>query len=183
MLISILLAFIIAKIKRYHLKPLFRAYALFPFFLVEIVYWILQITIFTGHYSVIQYADYLKSAYFLALLIPILVYKLFAPALIGSASVLIGTGLNKLVIISNGGKMPVYPTLSLFTGYFSKAPLSAIDTLHCMGTDTTKLKFLCDYIDIGWSILSIGDLFIHAFAVIIMYYSIKAINRVALEKA
>ena len=176
MLLSIILALVIAKIKQYKLKPVLTAYSLYPFFFVEIIYWILQIAIFTKNYTLISYAEFLKSAYFLTLLVPILVYKLYAPALAGSASVLIGTGLNRLVMHANGGKMPVFPSLSLYTGYYSTVPLSTVDKIHCIGSSAAKLKLLCDYIDIGWSILSIGDLFIHAFPVIIIYYSIKAMN-------
>lgn len=172
MLLSILLAFIIAKIKHYRLKPVLKSYALYPFFFVELIYWVLQVTVFTKNYTFIPYASYLKSAYLLSLLIPIFIYKLYTPALFGSASLLVGTGLNKLVMYANGGKMPVYPSLSIYTGYFS----DTVDKIHVIGTATSNLKILTDYIDIGWSILSVGDLFIHAFPVIIIYYTIKKLN-------
>lgn len=179
MLLSILLALGIAKFKRFRLKPVLTAYALYPFFFVELVYWVFQITVFAKNYTFLPYAEFLKTAYFLTLLVPILVYKLYAPALAGSASVLVGTGLNRLAMSANGGKMPVFPSLSLHTGYFSSAPLSAADTVHCLGGAGTRLKILCDYIDIGWSILSVGDLLIHAFSLIILYYSIKAMNKLS----
>ena len=90
---------------------------------------------------------------------------------------MIGTLLNKFVIIQNGGKMPVYASLSKLTGYYNKSAIQAVDSIHIIGNESTKFKFLTDYIDIGSSILSIGDLFIHSFIFIVIYYTIKEINK------
>ena len=73
--------------------------------------------------------------------------------------------------------MPVYPTLSKITGYYKEGMLEqGLDNLHIMLTSETKLNILADYIDVGWSIMSIGDLLIHSFTSIIIYSAVVAIN-------
>ena len=52
----------------------------------------------------------------------------------------------------------------------------AADALHVLGNAETKVKFLTDYIDYGYSILSVGDVFIHLFFCIMLYSLIKAVN-------
>ncbi len=99
-----------------------------------------------------------------------------APGMAGAALMILGTLLNKFVIWQNGGKMPVYASLSRLTGYYSEEAIRTADKIHSIGDDSTKFKFLTDYIDIGYSILSIGDLLIHAFVLIILYYVIKEVN-------
>lgn len=168
---------IVAKIKKLKLSVLLKAYALFPFFCVEIVYWCFQISIFTGSYSTLAYSNYVKNAFLFLLIIPIIFYQLYKPALIGSGFIMVGTGLNELVIRANGGQMPVFPTLSRHIGYVNESIIgSGSDTLHSMGAQETKFKFLTDYIDIGFSILSVGDLFIRSFVFIIIFYTIKHLN-------
>jgi len=181
--LTIILALIIAKIKHYSLKPILKAYALYPLLLLEIGYWVLQITVFMHNYYFIQYASYVKIAYLYVMFVPIIVYKLYKPALCGSASVLVGTGLNKLVMNANSGKMPVFATFSRFTGYYNEAGMSNTNNIHCVGTAASKLKILADYIDVGYCILSIGDLFVHAFTFIILFYTIKSLNKVKIEKS
>lgn len=176
MTVSIILALIIAKLKKYRLKYFIKAWSFYPFIMVELIYIFMQVLVFSQNYTFLKYAPYLKSAYLYTLIIPIFVYKLYKPAVIGSASILIGTGLNRLVMYVNGGKMPVYPTLSLYTGYYNEKALAVSDGIHCAGTAETSLKLLSDYIDVGWSILSIGDLFIHAFAFIIIYSAAVKLN-------
>ena len=183
MLITIILALIFAKVKHYSIRPIVKAYALYPLALLEVGYWALQITVFMHNYYFIQYASYVKSAYLYVMFIPIIVYKLYKPALCGSASVLVGTGLNKLVMSANGGKMPVYATLSLYTGYYNETPMLTPGNIHCVGTAATKLKILTDYIDVGFCILSVGDLFVHAFIFIILFYTIKSLNKIKAEKS
>lgn len=70
--------------------------------------------------------------------------------------------------------MPAFPTLSLRTGYFDPRAARGAGLDPCLGTEATRLKFLTDYIDIGYSVLSIGDLFIRAFVVLIVFYAVKS---------
>ena len=90
-------------------------------------------------------------------------------------AIITGTVLNEIVKHANGGKMPVYPTLRL-TGYYRDGMLEN-SPLHVLINSETKLKILSDYIDVGYSILSIGDLFIHFFVCIVFFYGIKAISK------
>ena len=74
--------------------------------------------------------------------------------------------------------MPVYPTISRYTGYIKSNTLSIInDNIHVLGNGATKYKFLSDFIDLGYSIMSIGDLLIHLFVVIVLYNVIAEINK------
>ena len=177
MILYMLLAFISAKIKGYKLKPIIKSYSLYPYFVVEIAYWFLQINIFMENYDFVKYSPYIKSAHLYALIIPILVYKLYKPGLFASALVVVGTFLNKFVMMQNGGKMPVFPSISKITGYYSESAIMTVDNIHIIGNEGTRFKFLTDFIDIGYSILSIGDLLIHSFTFIVIYFTIKELNK------
>jgi hypothetical protein len=183
MFINILLATLCAKIKGYRLTPVIKAYALYPYAVVEVFYLFLQVNIFKGNYSYVQYSTIFKNVYFYTLIIPILVYKLYKPGFLGSFLIIIGTILNRFVISQNGGKMPVFASLSKITGYYSNTAILSADNLHIIGNNATKYKFLTDFIDIGCSILSIGDIFIHSFIFIIIYNVIKEINKSAEDTA
>lgn len=177
MVIHILLAALLAKIKGYKLKPMIKAYSLYPHIVAEIVYIILQVGVFAGDYSYIQYAAILKTIYLYTLIIPILVYGLYKQGIYGSVLITVGSMLNKFVMNQNGGKMPVFASLSKITGYFNEAQVLNIDNIHIVGNEATKYKFLTDFIDIGYSILSIGDILIHTFVLIIIYSVIKEVNK------
>lgn len=182
MLLNILIAIVIAKIKSYKIKPLLKAYPLYPFYFVEIIYIALQVCIFFDNYTFVRYAKLINSVYMYTLIIPILAYHLYKPGLIGSALILVGTFLNKFVMSQNGGKMPVYPSLSKVTGYFNQAAIQTADKIHILGDENVRYKFLTDYIDIGTSILSIGDILIHSFITIVIYYTIKELNSNTLKE-
>ncbi|MBE5960307.1 MAG: hypothetical protein E7256_02800 [Lachnospiraceae bacterium] len=176
MLLSILLAIIFAKLQHYKIKPLFRNVWLLPLAVTELVYIVFQISLISGYYGFIRYAQPLKTISLYVLILPILRYRLYKPSIVGSALILIGTYLNRLVMSLNNGLMPVFPTLSSKVGYFTTTPLGIYDTIHCLGDVHTRLKILTDYIDLGYCILSPGDLFVHSFTVIILYYTIKQLN-------
>lgn len=177
MILSILAAFLIAKLKKYKITPVFKTYELYPLFAVELVYWFFQINSFFGIYDYVKYASIIQKAFLLVMLVPIIKNKIYYPALVGSWFVVFGSVLNEIVKTANGGKMPVYPSLSRLTGYYKNDLLSqGIDDLHIKLTSQTKFNFLADYIDVGWCIMSIGDVFIHSFITIIVYYTIKTLN-------
>ncbi len=173
MIIYIVLAILYAKKKGYKIKPILRDYSLYPLFIAEMIYLFLQISVFTGNYDYIEYAAVFKTLYLYTLIIPIVVHKLYKTGIYGSIIVTIGSLMNKFVISQNAGKMPVFPSLSKYTGYFNEAPLGTVDQLHVMGNEATKYKILTDYIDVGYSILSIGDVLIHAFIFMVVYNAIK----------
>ena len=181
MFFQVLLAVTVAKLKKYRVgQALLNKYFL-PFYIAELIYIAYQINIFCGNYFFIPYGPYLKNITLLSLLIPIYIYKLYLPALAGSGCIVAGSLLNKLVIFANGGKMPVYASVSRLTGYFSEAAFAKVESTHVIGSADTKLKILSDFIDLGYSVISIGDIFIHIFVFIIFYYSIKKVSSQQME--
>lgn len=177
MIITIFVALLYAKHKHLKIQPIFTCIWLLPIGILEAVHMVFQICTINKIYIFIPYAGLIKRVYLYALFLPILRYRLYKPAFIGSIFILIGTLANRIVMIVNGGLMPVYPSLSKLTGYFSDTPLSHYDSIHYLGNSQTKLKFLSDYIDFGFSILSPGDLLIHLFTVLILYSTIKELNQ------
>lgn len=173
MTIYILLAILYAKLKGYRIKPMIRDYSLYPLFIAEMIYMFLQISVFTGNHSYIQYAGVFKTLYLYTLVVPIVVHKLYKTGIYGSIILTIGSLMNKFVMSQNGGKMPVYATLSKLTGYFDESAIGTADQVHIIGNEATKYKILTDYIDVGYSILSIGDVLIHAFIFMVVYNVIK----------
>jgi hypothetical protein len=103
-------------------------------------------------------------------------YKIYKPALIGCSTAMVGTLLNYFVIMNNGGKMPGFPTLSYVTHFIRPNVLSEVAGIHKLGDASTRYWYLSDYIDLGYSVLSPGDLLIHFYTFIMLYYTIKAVN-------
>jgi len=160
--------------KGYSIKPILRDRSLYPLFVAEILYLMLQTSVFLGYYRFIPYAGTFKTLYLYTLIVPILVHRLYKAGFLGSIMLTVGSFLNRFVMSQNGGKMPVYATLSKYTGYFDEKVLGTIDQVHILGTEQTKYKILTDFIDVGYSILSIGDILIHAFIFIVVYDTIKS---------
>jgi hypothetical protein len=177
MIETVLLAMLAAKIKGYKLKPLFKDWAIYPAIIFTLFYIFLQITIFCGYYGFIKYAKLFETLYVFTFLTLIFKYGLYKSAFIGSVCIFIGTTLNKSAMAANGGRMPVFPTFSYITGYVKPESFLKVNDIHILGSQLTKLKFLTDYIDLGYSILSIGDIFIRLFTFIIIFNSIKYINK------
>jgi hypothetical protein len=176
MIETIILSIIFAKIKRYKLKPLFKSWTIYPILAFALIYIILEIMIFIGNYDLVKYTNIFKITYLCTFLILIIKYKLYPSAIIGSIFVLIGGVLNNIAIAANNGKMPVFPALSYLTGYVKQASFTNAADIHILGNSSVKLKYLTDIIDVGYSILSIGDVFIRLFAFIIIYSAIKNSN-------
>ncbi len=176
MIETIIAALVFAKIKGYKLKPFFKSWTIYPILVFEVIYLLFQINVFMGNYEVINFAPWFKAIYMYLFLIPIFWYREYIPALIGSVFVFIGTLLNHLVMNANGGKMPVYPSVSYKTGYISQNTFSKINDIHILGTSNVKLKILSDILDIGYSILSIGDILVRVFILIIIYTTVKKTN-------
>ncbi len=173
MTVTVILTLLVAKLRGYHLKPMLKAYWCYPVFLYEAFGIFLQVQVFVGNYQFIAWHNTIKGFYMLLYLLPVLAYKLYIPAIVGSGFIFSGTLLNKLVMNVNDGKMPVYPSLSKITGYFHESTLGSVDSIHILGNADTKLKFLSDYIDVGYSILSVGDLLNRVFVVLVLFYTVK----------
>lgn len=171
-----LIAIIIAKLKHFKIKYIFKTFSFYPVLTTQCIVIFFQINVFYGNYYVVQYASLVKIAIILAFLFPILAFKIYKPAIIGSGSIVVGSILNKIAIAQNNGKMPVFPSLSYITGYIKPNSFNAVNDFHVLGNAATRSKILTDYIDIGYSILSIGDLFIHFYVLLMLYYTIKSAN-------
>ena len=178
MLIFILIPLIIARIKGYRVLSLFQVCDIYPFLLVCATHAFFILNAWIGNYGFVQYASLLQNLMILTLLIPIIRRRIFTPTMVGAGLTIVGTVMNNIVIKANGGKMPVYPTVSRWIGYYKEGQLDGnIDSLHVLLDSESKLPFLADYIDFGVCILSPGDLLIHAFASIIIYYTVKSVCR------
>ena len=176
MLIFILVPFLIACIKGYRVSALFRVADMYPFFAVCLIHGFFVTNAWLGNYSFVKYASILQYFMIVSLLLPVVRRRFFAPTLIGVGLTMLGTVMNKIVIHANDGKMPVYPTVSKWIGYYKDGQLDGtIDELHILMDGSSKLPFLADYFDFGVCILSPGDLLIHAFASIIIFYTVKSV--------
>lgn len=88
---------------------------------------------------------------------------------------ILGGALNDIAIKANCGFMPVYQSLSRLTGR-SLENFQGMNDIHILGDSQTKLKILTDFIDLGYTILSVGDIFIRVFVFIVIYSALKKIN-------
>lgn len=176
MIETIILAMLIAKVKGYKPLKLLKAWPVYIILLFEVIYVFSQIAIFKGDYRFLKYSANMEKPFLCAVLLLALVYKQYVSALIGSFFIFLGGILNSIVISANNGKMPVFPTLSYLTGYGKQSGWESVDKIHELGTASTKLKFLSDIFDIGYCIVSIGDIFIRFFVFIIIFSTIKHIN-------
>lgn len=176
MLETIIISLIFCKIKKLKIKPLFKNWAIYPVIFMEIFYLFVQANIFSENYNLIMYAGVMKTLYLISYLPLIFTYKQYISAIIGSIFVVIGGILNDIAISANNGYMPVFPSLSYLTGYIKPNSFSKIEDIHVLGDSSTKLKFLTDIFDIGYSVLSLGDIFIRGFVFIILYNTVKQIN-------
>lgn len=180
MIETILLGFIVAKCKKLKLLPIFKHWSIYPVMFMALIYIYLEYTIWQGDYSLIRYSNVFKTVYLSCFLVLAVHYDRMKVFFQGMAFVWLGTALNMIAIRANGGKMPVYPTLTYFTGYVK--PDTFINTsnygdFHILGDAYTKLIPFCDIWDTGFMVFSIGDLFSRTLVFLIIYHSIKASNK------
>ena len=181
MLETILLAFLFAKIKKLDIKPIFKTWHIYPIVVLEIISIIGQVMIFNENYQMLRIVSFLKTIYLTSYLFLVFKYEIYNIALIGVACVFGGGILNDLAIKANGGFMPVFPSISYITGYVKPESFNVVNDIHVLGSSASKFKILTDYIDLGYSILSVGDVFIRVFVFLVIFYSIKKSNDKYLE--
>ena len=175
MLLFFIIPIVLAGVRKYSPKYAFTSWELYPLYAVELVHIFFQVNAYFGNYQFVQYSSYIQTAMNISLLLPIISKKLYVTALVGSGSVLAGSALNAIVINANDGHMPVYATLSELTGFFHETALgSTVDELHIIMSDATRLNFLGDYIDLGFCIMSPGDILIHFFVSAVIYCTVKS---------
>lgn len=182
MIETIIIAFIVSKLKGYDIKPLFKSWAFYPVIIMELLYWTGQVLIWSGHYEVINILTLSKSIYMCSYLFLILKYELYISAFWGAFFTIIGGILNDIAIKVNDGFMPVFPTISILIGHVAPGGINIANDIHILGSTDTQLKILTDFIDLGYSVLSIGDVLIRVFMFLVVYNSIKKINLTIEEK-
>ncbi len=182
MLETILIALIVCKIKGYKIKPLFKSWTIYPVIFMEMISIIMQVNLFMGNYEFIKYAEILKIIYICSYLPMVFKYSQYISAIIGSISIVIGGVLNDIAIKTNGGMMPVFPNLSYITGYVKPDSFAKANDIHMLGNADTNFKFLTDIFDLGYSVLSIGDIFIRFYVFIIIFNVVKCINKSLIYK-
>jgi hypothetical protein len=180
MIETIFLALLVAKIRKYKLTPLFKNWTIYLVLLFAVTYIYLDNSIFHGNYSLVKYSSVFKVSYICMLSLLVFIHRQYKAGFIGAACVALGGVLNAIVMNANGGKMPVFPTLSYRTGYLSPdtfLKIAQYEKVHVLGSSATKLSFLADRIDLGYGILSIGDVFTRLMAFVIIFSVIKHLNR------
>lgn len=177
MLETILIALIICKLKGYKIMPLFKNWTIYPVIFLEILNVIMCITLFNGNYKFLKYTKIMEVLYIFSYLPIIFKYNQYKNAIIGSLSMVIGGFLNDLAIKANGSMMPAFPRLSYITGYVKSDSFIKANDVHVLGGINTNLKFLTDIFDLGYAILSIGDIFIRFYVFVIIFGVIKSINK------
>lgn len=173
---TILLAFICAKIKKYNIKPLFKTWHIYPVIGFEILILIGQVSAYFDYYEIVNLFGNALNLYLVCYLFAILRYELYKEAIIGSVFVVLGGLLNDIAIKANDGVMPVFESLSAALGTSKYETYNMVGNIHVIGNIEAKFKFLTDYIDLGYNVLSIGDIFIRVFVFITIYYAVKKIN-------
>ncbi len=172
----------------YNLKPIFRHWSIFPPLVMMLCYIALEICVFQRNYWFIPYQQPFKTITLLSYLPLIFKYRLYesawtrlkqkhdfiniitSPMGIGAVCLFLCSLLNHIAISANNG-MPIFPSLTLWTGYMDKQLFD--DGLHILGNFNTKHIWACDIFDVGYSIMSIGDIFTRLYVSIVLYFSIK----------
>lgn len=186
------IAFLYAWKKKLDIKLIFKDWPVyFPLFMLGI-YIIAEVMIFNNNYWITQYGTQIKQLTLFSYLGLVLKYRLYdsmdinqknelirfvkSPFVIAIICLLIGYSINYVAIVSNGGHMPVYASYTYFTGYTDVSSFTK-DSFYVLGDSTSKAIWACDCIDIFYSNLSIGDVFVRCFTGILIYFSIKRINK------
>ncbi|MEF9950993.1 MAG: DUF5317 family protein [Clostridium sp.] len=178
MIETLALVIIICKIKGYKIRPIFNTWHIYPVIIMELMILFVQFNIFIDNHWVVQYAAFVKGMYISSYIFVIFKYDLYIKAIIGAFFVTLGGILNDIAIKANDGFMPVFPYLSYLTGYVAPEDFGTVDNLHILGSSNTNLIFLTDIFDLGYCVLSIGDVFIRLFVFIIVFSSIKKENTI-----
>ena len=177
MLPFLLITMLIARLKGYRPSSIFKTFTILPFLFFELLFYVMQYLAALGIQDVVRFAQPLKFCFFASLLLPIFYFKLYKHAILGSALVLTGTLLNKTAMWANNGKMPVHFTLSKLTGFANESMFDAPGSIHILMDQSTKLNILGDFIDLGYCVMSIGDIIMKAYFVIVFYQMIRIMEQ------
>ena len=87
----------------------------------------------------------------------------------------VGYFFNYIAIVSNNNHMPLFNDLSYWSGYTDIHSFT-VDSFYILGDYKSKYIIFCDIIDLGYTTLSIGDVFIRFYPFVILFFSIKKSN-------
>ncbi len=181
MIETLLLAVLLAHKRGYALRGLRQAKLLYPIYLFEVVTLGFQASIFFGVYTFIPYAPIIKTTYMVALALPLICYQQYRACLVSAGCVFAGSILNNLAMAANGGKMPVYPTLSYLTGYVNTRNLDLGGSLRGGGDATFNMisTNICLWL-VGIPLVFVAGFWLHwpmwaVFLCTKLYFVIKAI--------
>ena len=185
----------IFKYKQYTIKQIFKHWSIYPSLLLVIFYLYLEYTMFVQNYYFLPYSHIIKTATLLSYFPLIYKYKLLenqkyinnqflsvltSPTSKAGLFLWIGSSLNKIALFFNDNKMPTYPSVTFWTEYIK--PDGFIDGVHIIGNAYSNAIPLCNVFDLGFTVLSLGDIVIRLFPYIILYYTIKRTNIKTLTK-
>lgn len=179
--------------RQYNLKNIFKHWSIIPPLIMLIVYIIFEAMVFMDYRQIIEYGTVFKQITLLSYLALIVKYELYdsafgecqkseiksfitSPFFFAVVCLSIGYLLNYAAISANGGHMPVFPDLTIATGYTDIDEFTD-NSFYILGGFDSKMIPFCDILDIGFSNLSIGDVFVRMYAFIILYFSIKKSNK------
>ena len=180
----------IFKYKKYSIKQIFKHWSIYPSIIMLIFYLYLEYTMFVQNYYFLQYQYIIKTATLLSYFPLIFTYKLYdnpkyisnnfmsvitSPMIKSGCCLLIGSIFNRIAVFFNNNKMPTYPNISYWTKYINDSGF--IDEIHTIGTSHSSLILICNIFDLGYGVLSFGDLLVRLYVFIILYYSIKNKNK------
>ena len=180
----------IFKYKQYSVKQLFKHWSIYPPLLFVIFYLYLEYTMFVQNYYFLPYSHIIKTAILLSYIPLVIIYQLYenpkyinnqffslvtSPMMKSSLCLIIGSLLNKIATYCNHG-MPTYPSISYWTKYI-KPGNEFIDSIHIIGTPYSALIPICNIWDLGYTIISIGDLIIRFYVFLILFNAIKISNK------
>ena len=185
--------------QQYKIKPFLKHKSSWlPLFML-FLYIVLEILYFNNYYQISEYTNIFKSITILSYFILICQYDLYdsmydkykgkglkafvtSPFMLAIVCLFIGYALNYIAIQANSGHMPVFPTMTISTGYTDINEFTK-DSFYILGGYDSKMIPLCDIFDLfGYSNLSLGDLLIRCYAFVILFFSIKKLNEKIINK-
>ena len=179
----VLLALLVAAIGRLKIRGIFRRWELYPMLFLVLTYIFCQITIFMNNYYFIRFTIPMKFAFLAVLIIIIFRNRLYHSYYTVAALLLYiaGSVMNRIVVAANGNRMPVFPSLTLKTGYLDMEVIRQ-SGMHIIGDENVRYKWLSDIFDVGYSVMSLGDILIRlcVFMILLLFiYSVSSKTELA----
>jgi len=179
--------------QKYNFRQLLKHWSIYPPMIMLFTYCVLEILYFNNYYQISKYTNIFKSITILSYFGLVCKYDLYdsmydkykgkgfisfitSPFVLAIICLFIGYFINYIAISMNSGHMPVFPSYTFFTGYTDIEEFTK-DSFYILGDHTSKAIIFCDTIDIFYSNLSIGDLFVRCYVFIILFFSVKKSNK------